>query len=202
MKISPWPRTVSQTEVHGILQCLGYNVTKLYKPEGQKSYTDAELQIIHLGKKVTFGITDWFSKKKGKGMRIKDGPLHAYVRSNPNVLFDATALFLSLLRCHHTCLLDNVVEGTLSTRSPSATSSASGDSEKASEEGIGEHLPEYDRSREPERPSEVPLRATLLGGSDDGLISTTEEDASDGEWIPVEPPPLDNAQGTFWTVAE
>ena len=201
MKISPWPRTVSLRQVHGVLQYLGYDVTVLHKPEGMSAYTDAELQFIHLGKKVTFGITDWFSKKKGKGMRIKDGPLHAYVRSNPNVLFDATALFLSLLRCHHTCLLDNVVEGTISTRSPSATPSASGDSEKASEEGIGEHLPEYDRSPEPERPSEVPLRATLLGGRDGGLISTTEEDPSDGGWVPVEPPPLDNGSVSFWTMA-
>ena len=51
VKIKPWPRDVSQRQVHAVLQCLGYDVTKLYKPENQKSYTDAELQIIHLGKK-------------------------------------------------------------------------------------------------------------------------------------------------------
>ena len=135
-------------------------------------------------------------------MRIVEGPLHAYVRSNPFVLFDATAIFLIMLRAHHAYLLDNDIGETISTRSPSPTSSASGESGKNSEEEIGEHLPEYGRSPEPERPSAVPLRVGLIGGSDGGLSSTTEEDPSDGEWIPVEPPPLDNAQGTFWTVAE
>ena len=89
----------------------------------------------------------------------------------------------------------------MSTRAPSATSSASGESENASEEDIGEHLPESDRSHDPGRPYAVPLRVGLIDGSDGGLSSTTEEDPSDGGWVPVEPPPLDNGSVSFWTMA-
>ena len=136
-------------------------------------------------------------------MRIVNGTLHAYVRSNPFILFDATAIFLLILRAIHTFSLDNVnVSGeTISTRAPSPTSSASAESGLSSEEQNGEPLPEYGCSPEPESPSVVPLRVGLLGGSDEGLISTKGEGASDEEWIPVSPPGLDHAQGPFWTVA-